>query len=297
MESFLQGTAVTLTIPLVDKWGNQLTVESISYCIVDQSGTFVSDDTEAAGVVASTTTVLPQTPLIGFVAGAATAVVTTSPTINTLAAYNTSELRSIQLQCLTSDGNTIPLSASYVVELQDPLQIGINSFMTYANAEFTSLSIPNTPGWDGASDGDRIAALIDARNHICQLNFSQLNSNVNWGQDSLSFIPEGVYPSSYATPDGMFLFSGNLSFLTVAQFAQLPPRFMNALYLAQVAEADAILGGDPVEKKRQEGLMLETIGESKMMFRGSKPLQLPCSRRALGYLSYFITFNKSLTRR
>ena len=297
MKTYLQGTAVTLTIPLVDRAGTPLNVASIAYYVVDQAGSYVSDDIEVEGIVAVTSTSVPLAPLAGFIAGSPTAVVTMSPTINTMATYSTAELRNVQLQCTLADGNTILVSEAYAVTLADPLQVGINSFMTYANAEFTALSIPNIPGWDGASDKDRIAALIDARSHICQLNFSQLNSNVNWGQDSLSYVPEGTYPTNFASPDGMFLFSGNLSFLTVEQFVQLPPRFLNALYLAQVAESDDILQGDPVVKRRQEGMMLESIGESKQMYRPSKPLQLPCCRRALGYLSYFLSFTKGLTRR
>jgi hypothetical protein len=42
--------------------------------------------------------------------------------------------------------------------------------------------------------------------------------------------------------------------------------------------------------------MLDTVGESKMMFRDERPLQLPVCRRALGYLSKYITFAKVLGR-
>jgi len=38
MKTYLQGTAVTLTIPLVDRAGTPLNVASIAYYVVDQAG-------------------------------------------------------------------------------------------------------------------------------------------------------------------------------------------------------------------------------------------------------------------
>ena len=42
--------------------------------------------------------------------------------------------------------------------------------------------------------------------------------------------------------------------------------------------------------------MLESIGESRQMFRSTKPLDLPISKRALGYISQFVTFSKKIGR-
>jgi len=280
MEVFLQGTDVTLKVPLVDKNGNALSVSTITYSVTDQAGT-----------------VLVPSQALTYTPGDTDASVTVPAVSNALTAGSTRDMRMVSLLCVNALGNTVALSAAYAVALTDPMQVGINTFQSYSMAEFTSLAVPNTPGWDAANDTDRITALIEARSRICQLNFTQTNSNMFWGQDSLSFVPDGVYMTQYATQGGMFLFNGNIAFLTPEQFVKLPARFLNALYLAQLAEADNILGGDPVEQKRQQGLMLETIGEVKQMFRQGKPLQLPVSRRALSYLSYFVTFSKTISRR
>lgn len=279
MQAFLTATNVRLTVPLQDKSGNLITVSAIGYRIIDQN------DVE----------IIALTALTGFVPGAVSAVIDIPALQNTLAPGVARELRSVEMYCVVAT-NTITLNAAYAIELADPLQVGVNSFQSYAQAQFTSLSIPNLPGWNAAQESERIAALIDARSHIVQLNFSQLNSNVNWGQGSLNFVSEGTYPTNYAVSNGMFVFNGNLSLLSVEQFGRLPGKFVEALKLAQMAEADDILGGDPIEAKRREGILLETIGESKMMFRTGRPLRLPVSRRALAYLSYFVTFSKRVGR-
>ena len=166
----------------------------------------------------------------------------------------------------------------------------------FGPALLTALDIPALEAWDGASEDQRIAALIDARERIVQLNFNLLNSNVNFGQDSLQYVPEGQYQSSYVARNSLFIFHGNLAILTPQQFTTLPERFKTALRKAQVAEADRILGGDPYDEKRQSGLVMEQVGESRQMFRAGKALTLPVCRRALGYLSYYVTFNKRIGR-
>lgn len=279
MDVFVAGTDVTLTVPLVDKSGNAMTVDAISYRITDQDGTEL----------------VALQPLASFVAGQASASILVSAADNTLAAGVSRAMRNIELTC-TIAGNNVMVHAAYVIEVADPLVVGVNSFMTYAQAEFVALDIPNLSGWEAASEQQRIAALIDARSHIVQLSFSPLNSNVNWGQDSLNFIPEGTYDTNYIGNSSMFLFNGNLDLLRPDQFAALPTRFVTALRKAQLAEADAILGGDSVEKKRQDGLIQDNIGESRQMYRQGKPLQLPVCRRALGYLSYFVTFSRKIGR-
>lgn len=279
MDVFSAGTAVTLSVPLQDKSGNPLVVSAIEYRVTDEN---------SVELVAAT-------PLAGFVDGSDTAAIIVAAAENTLGAGAARGMRNVVMKCSVGD-NTIYLHASYAIEDADPLMVGTNSFMTYSQAEFTALSLPNLDSWNGADEQSRIAALMDARSHIVQLSFTPLNSNVNWGQDSLNFIPEGSYDTDYVGNSSMFLFNGNLDLLRPEQFTSLPTRFLDALKKAQVTEADAILGGNSIEAKRREGLVQDNIGESRQTFRQSKPLELPVCRRALGYLSYFITFSKRIGR-
>lgn len=292
MEIYLAGTPVTLTVPLVDGNGNVLTVTSISYRVINQSGVEL----------------VATTPLTAYVSGAS-ATITLSSLVNTLDpvptissvsqvdTYLVREVRTVEM-FLNVGGNTTVLTSSYALQPLETLVVGINSFQGLALAELTALDIPNTPGWNNASERDKTAALIDARIHICQLNFWMLNSNVAWGQDNLNYVPEGSYMTPYATASGggPFAFNGNLALLTPAQFINLPGRFKTALCRAQIAESDSILGGDLIGEKRRDGIVVDTIGDVKQMFRQSKPLDLPCSHRALEYLSQYVTFAKKLGR-
>jgi hypothetical protein len=171
------------------------------------------------------------------------------------------------------------LTKSYALEPTEALIVGINSFQTLPQAELTSLDVPNTPGWDAASDRERIAALVDARVRICQLSFSLSGS---LAQNNIG----------YGVSDG----AGDLAALTPTQYVNLSVRLRVALAKAQLAEADAILGGDPAEIKRQEGITLDVVGESRQAYRQGKPLDLPISKRALRYLSKFISFSKTIGR-
>lgn len=296
LQIYLSGLPINVNIPIVDpQSGKALFAQSVSYLVVDQ------DDN----------VLVPLTPITNFTAGAASASITISAATNTTASFpdpttitnnqigmfNTREARTVELHCLDVNANTFLLKYSYGLEGENSLVTGLNSFQTLPQAELSAMDIIGTPAWDSASDADKIAALIESWNRICQLNFWLLNSNVNWGQDNLNYIPEGVYQTPYAS-DGqqMFIFNGNLALLTPNQYNNLPYRFKNCLKMAQVAEADFLLGGDQTQLMRQSGVILETIGESKQMFRTAKALELPVSKRALKYLSQFVTFSKRIGR-
>ena len=280
LDVYLQSTDVTLVVDLVDASGNALEVTSATYRVINQDGTelvatigvpdFAAQDTQA-------TIVIPGS-------------------LNTVAAGNTREIRSVELYCVTASG-TVAFSRNYAVEVTDPLQMAVNTFQSFAQAQLTALDVPNIPAWDAASDQQKIQALMDAREHVVQLNFNLLNSNVNFGQDQLAYVPEGQFQSSYVARNSLFIFNGNLAILNATQFATLPEKFKRQLRLAQIVEANAILGGSPDEDKRMGGIVEETIGESTQKFRtAGVPLRLPVCRRALGYLSYYVTFAKRIGR-
>ncbi len=295
MQIFLANTLVSIQAQLKDYSGNPLSAQSVSYRVVDMHETEL----------------VPMTAVTPFVPGSNSVVLTTSALVNTIAVvpadslisnlnvgeYNTRESRTIEIYCLDSAGNTFLNKVSYGLESSDPLRVAINTFQLLPSAELSSIDIYNTPGWDAASNTDKVAALIEAWNKICQLNFWLLNSNTNWGQDNMNYVPDGVYQSPYVSNGNqMFIFNGNLALLTPTQYGNLPYRFRDCLSTAQVAEADYILGGDPIDNLRVAGVVVDTVGQSKQMFRQGKALDLPVSKRTLKYLSPFVTFAKRIGR-
>lgn len=279
MNIYLVGTQVSLAIPLADRDGNTIAVDSVDYRVINQAETEL----------------VPRTNLATYVADSDTATVIVPGVTNQFSDLTAlREIRIVELYAVTAAG-TIVLRMPYGLELSDPLVSGINSFQSYSMAQLVSMSIPSIPNWDAAFDEDRMAALIGARDHILRLNFSQLNTSVMWGQDSLNFIPEGVYVVPFVGSG--FLLNGSLAWMSKTQFDNLPDRFRGKLKQAQVVEADAILGGDPTGDRRKSGLIMEQVGETKQMYRSSRPIVMPICDRALGYLSEYTTMSKLIGRR
>lgn len=279
LEVYLSNTEVTVTVDLVDEMGNALNVNSVDYRVVDQNNTEL----------------VARTAVAGFTAGDAQAIVIVPQALNVMAASSTREVRSVEVFCAT-DAGTVGFSKSYGLELIDPLKIATNTFQNFAMAQLTAMDIPNLDAWHAAPEQEKVRALIDAREHIVQLSFNLLNSNVNFGQDQLNYVPEGSFQSAYVARNSLFLFNGNLNLLNETQFNQLPERFKKALRQAQVVEANAILGGDTDEHKRAGAIVEQRIGETSVKFRATPALALPVCRRALGYVSYYVTFAKKIGR-
>lgn len=275
METYLAGVPVKSTIALADEFGNALTVDALQYSVTDQDGVVL----------------VTRQDLTGFTAGAAQVEVITPASLNTLSASAKRAMRRIELHC-TVAGSEVTIVYRYVVQASDVLVPGVNSFQTFDQAMMTALDIPGLTGWETALDKERMAALVEARVRICTLNFNLMKSNT-WGMNSLNYVPEGTYISPYA---GLFNFSGDITWLPAESFMQLPPRFLEALRKAQVAEANAILGGDPLEEKRIAGLKEDTVGESKQVFREGKVLSMNVSKSTMRYLAMFLNNSLRLSR-
>lgn len=279
MELYLAGTDVAVAVALQDRNGNTIAATALQYDVVDVDGNVK----------------VAQQDVPGFTVGATEADITVPASANELADGNWREVRTVRLYC-TVGANVVQLNYSFGLELADPLILGGNTFQSLAQAEITALDIPNLSGWSAATDDDKIAALIDARVKICQLSYYLLNSNINFAQDSLNYIPEGAFQSQYVATNSLFIFNGNLALLNAQQYSQLPERFKLALRKAQVTEADHILGDDVIGQKRDSGIILDSVGQTKQMFRNTKPLDLPVCKRALRFLSYFLVFNRTIGR-
>jgi hypothetical protein len=268
MLTVVPDTDVSLVVALVDASGNAITAQSIEYRVLALDGTEL----------------VARTAVAGFADGAESVTVSIPASFNSLAEGQLRDGRVVDLFVL-SDGNTITLRSSYAVQQPDPLKVGENTFQSLAGADFQAAHMPNLDGWNNATTEQRIAALVDARIHICQLNFTAFDNR-----------PEGTVARNTISPAEFFGAARGLADVTADQFMQLPGVFRQALCLAQIAEANALLGGDPVDQRRKEGIVLDTVGESKQMYRVGKPLELPVCRRALSYLSGYITFAKGIAR-
>jgi hypothetical protein len=84
--------------------------------------------------------------------------------------------------------------------------------------------------------------------------------------------------------------------MSVESFDLLPAGFLRAIKRAQLIEANVILGGDVVGRKRQDGILSETIGESSASFSDKPFLNLPISRQAYEELRRYIVIRIGVAR-
>ena len=159
-----------------------------------------------------------------------------------------------------------------------PLIVQTNSYQTYESALMVAMDMPTLTMWPSATDDQRISALITAWNRLGKLRYTL----ERWFLDNSNY-QRRLYPRMW----------WDIHFLnewSVSDFLSFPQPFLDALYRAQIIEADVILGGDVLASKRRSGIMSETIGESSMMFRSSKPLTFVVDEATLRELSGYVKF-------
>lgn len=270
MNQYLAGTAVTLKVDeFVDEDGNILALQSAVYRLVDQDGNVLIEDTELdlqlpTLVIAAEYNTLPTIDLDAI----------TSETID---AVTVNQARTVELDLVLEDGNTIGQEISYIIYPRERLITGLNSFQTLAQANLTAGSIYDVEEFTkNATTAQKVAALIEARDRIARLPFV----DITLGQSYLG----------HGTPV-------DLNRLTPREFGALTERFKAALKKAQVAEANDILGGgDVIEQMRRQGLASQTIGETHETYRPGMPPTSSVCKAALMYLGEFLSSSKKIAR-
>jgi hypothetical protein len=272
--SCTSGRAATFAIPALDDAGQAIAATAAEWALYDDRGLPI-----AAGPVSS------------FVAGADAAAFRIEAEHLTLAADIPSAGREIVVSFETADG---PVEARdfFVLVASRPLVVMVNSFMSYAEALSVRSSFgPTLDGWDVTSSLTmRQGALAEAFERIARMIFA------------ISHLDPMTHASSYAAygtgADEPFDTTRRLRLrsLTVEQFDALPDQFRRAVKRAQLMEANVLLGGDAVGKKRQDGVISETIGESSIFFSSKPYLNLPVSRQAFEELKRYVVLQFGVLR-
>ena len=271
MKTYLAGTPVKLpTDKFYDADGNPLEVVSATYRVMDDNSTEIQASVELD--------LLADHFIIDAEVNRMSSILDvdalTSETMDDVRLF---EARVVEFELTLDDGNIVPLDMAYLIAPREKLIAGLNSFQSLREAYVNSMLIPSTVSWTNASEDERIAAMIEARLRICSFKFS----DVTLGQ-------------SYLNEQQLI---GDLSRVPPKEFKRLTARFRKALCLAQIAEAEEILGGgDQSLLFRRNGLISQTIGETQEIYRTSKPIDMQVSKTALRYLSPYITLNKKIGR-
>jgi hypothetical protein len=261
MERYLAAADVSVTIALVDSAGNAFTPSSASYRVLDEEGATLVD-------LRSVPYLDPNGGPLGILIGA---------DLNVLPVGAVRALRVVEVVAKTDAGTRL-VTHSYVIEANEPLVLGVNSFQTITKAEFVAMDIPNLPGWAAADRAARAAAMIQARENLGQLRY-RYRFDDNW--------------MNYVMPE-FALYS--ITTLTPEEYLGLPAPFRRNLERAQVIEADDLLNADPVLEKRRAGIVSETVGDSTTSFNAVRPNRGLVCPRAMQEMTRYVLRRTRLSR-
>jgi len=154
----------------------------------------------------------------------------------------------------------------YVLNAAQQLILLTNSFQTFPQSIVNGMDIGEIDTFKAATPREQITAMIEAFHQIVKLRFQ---------------VAGTVY---------------SLMALSTTEFEELPADFKRALREAQILQSDFNLGGQELEKRIQEGVMAETIGESSMFLRPRPPLRLGISRKTLKALNRYMDWSLAAGR-
>lgn len=269
MDFFRNQSQVTLQIDLVDSQGVSVEPTAVSYRVLDQ------DDVEiSAEAVVGT-----------FSAGDTKVAVTTSSLENTLDESETRGMRVVQLLMTLSPGAVITHSYEYFIETDSILEVDFNSYQTYNSALLKVLEMPEMVAWNTASKRERMGALIESYHRLGRLAYELGDDDSQVTDYESKVIFNGEYINDLNND------------YTIAELDLIDETFVQMLQKAQIMEAAVILGNDPIEDQRRDGLMSASVGESSNFFRPGKPLELAVSKPAIRYLSGYVRYKRTIGRR
>lgn len=265
MKTYPENTDLSFEISPVDAEGNAYEGEcTLSYDLTDVDGKIV-----CSGEVTTT-------PF----------AVAISAESNKITNGNATDIRFLKIRFLDADGKLISQQQlEYLLQNENPLTVGENSFVTLEQFKLLAQTIPNLEYLAKATDTQIINALLESYEKIARLRY-RLNATMR--MDNVAYISEVAWrPRAITDDDPLSLTSRRFTLedLTPEAFATLPERFRKALAKAQVVECNAVLSPtDTIEDRRRKGVILETINEVKMMFSSTTPIKNSVASKTISIL-------------
>lgn len=263
----------TFTIQNADSAGVKIDALSASWELFDERGNSID-----AGVVADFNSA------IDFITFEIEGVSLTLPEGEVAAG------RELVVTLLDTNNDEREIRDYFVLVSPTPLAVTSNSFVTFPEALAIRRSFGALDGWDANDPGRQQSALVEAHRRLCQMGFSVPGYTGNKANQKSAAYGTGS--------DDAFHSSANvrLATLSLSEFDTLPEAFRKAVKRAQMAEANVLLGGDPIVDKRKSGLISETVGESSAFFQSKPYLNLPISRQAYEEVRRYIRLRVSIKR-
>lgn len=268
LSEYESGNAVTVTVT-VPTLATGATLSAISYSLFDNDGTaLVTDQAVPTGDVANGA--LPITIASGH---------------NTLAATPAKEIREVKITFTDDNTDTYSAEARYIVRAGDKLTKLTNSFGTLNELLLAKSDMSFLTDLDAVTTDTFQANAIEAWRRLARLNFRY--KIIDSTADQLSYLQQ--------RRDG-YVYIKDITQITQSEYDSIPDEMKTALIRAQLVETAQIIAGDPLEDRREAGIVSETVGESKMFFNNRPPLKFPVSRKSLKELEGYFYWSNRLAR-
>lgn len=265
----------TFVIPVTDEAGNKIDGVSASWELFDERGNSID-----AGAVTD------------FDAAADSVSFEIEAASLDLPAGQVSAGREIVVFLNLVDDSVAEVRDYFLVVSPQPLAIMTNSFLTYPEAIALRMEFGQLTGWDGQARTIQSSALAQAFRNLCKMSFKVPGYNGTLDNQKKAYWGTGS--------DAPFWDRGGrrvrVATLTAEDFDALPEAFRRALQRAQLAEANVLLGGDPIGDKRKAGMISETVGESSAFFNSKPYLNLPISRQAYDEVQRYVYLKVGVLR-
>lgn len=191
-------------------------------------------------------------------------------------------LLDVHLEVSGDNGELFKFRESALIQNLTNLLIPAESFQSVNEATLIAMDIHQLDNWTASDHETRRQAMIEAAHRISLVRFIYFNDLETEFFNHVTSIDNIDLRESW----------GNrrieLSAMTLEEFNELPERFISDLKVAQVIEADTVLGLETSEDKRASGVLSDTVGETSQMFRTGKPMSAVICKRAMRRLSRWI---------
>lgn len=283
MQTFTVDTDVTIAVPFVDANGAAVPAAglTLAYQVLDEIGNVLLDVTALPNPSSGDQSVNITVPRAYNLLGGPRPNGVGNPI------QIVRGLREIRLLMTTAAGVLVNTNA-YMIQVTDsPLVLMQNSFQSYNMALMTGAGLAGLSGWLTAAPGDRVNAMVMAWTRLTSFGYY-----VRWPRD-----PDAQNQLRWLDARNEIIIPRIWSLISTDRWLTYYPEvFRQAMRDAQVTEADAILTNDPLQQRRDAGIMMEKIGESTIMFRNRIPLDLGVSKATLRCVKGFIDYKFTMTR-
>lgn len=263
MDKHLQGQNINVEVPFVDDKGQPITdVTKVSWQLFDEDENRLDSGEQ-------------------LISQGKSLVIVADKAHNLINHNEVFAVRLLSSKLHTHSGREYVQRYYYMLETESTLIVCQNSFLTYMQALRLMPEIADLISFSGATEDARKTALINAYRNISSLSLTLAAAGTDIDKLHYANGDERPYTAGDWTPE---------------DWTAMNEKIKHDFRIAQLIEAEGILGGDGVGQLRAQGVMSYSVGEVKQFYRTSQPLELSVSKAALRVIGKYIQYNRGIGR-